>query len=116
MLVDIEEIVKTIGRMDNKSWEIIWHKAKMGSMIGFARYARVGKPNLQGCVLEYLTYNNFDDLCYIETALFDELRKLKQDYSKFLDKRMRREKVNGGFREGYYLKSIEYIDNQQYNK
>lgn len=116
LLVDIEELVKTIGRLDNRSWESMWHKAKMSSMQSFAMYARVGEPNLKGCVIEYITYKNYDDLCCIETAVFDELKKLNMDYIKFQNKRKLRQNNQGRFRDGYYLKSIEYANIQEQSK
>lgn len=112
LLVDIEEIIKTIGRLDGKGWEAVWHQAKMSSMQGFARYSRIGLPDLRGCITEYWAYDDYDDLCYIESALFNELKKLNVDYIKFQDKRMLKKKSLGGFRDGYVLKGIEYVDTQ----
>jgi hypothetical protein len=116
LLVDIEEIVKTSAKLMNKDWSLVYDKAKMGSMQVFARYARVGEPNLKGCITEYVTYGNYDDLCYIETALFEELKQLNVAYIKFQDKRKNKAKNHGSLREGYYLKSIEYVDIQQQTK
>ena len=116
LLVDIEEIVKTSARLMDKGWEAVWQKAKMGSMQIFARYARAGEPNLKGCITEYVTYGNYDDLCYIETALFEELKQLNFDYVKFQNKRKTKAKNHGPFREGYILKSIEYVNTQEQNQ
>jgi len=119
LLVDIEEIVKTIGWYKEINWQTIWNQAKIGSMIGFSKYARVGEPNLKGCVKEYLTFNNIDDLCYVETALFEELKKINSNYGvfylKFQDKRKLKKKKLGSYKAGYYLKSIEYVNTQEQN-
>ncbi len=116
LLVDIEEIVKTSAKLMNKGWEAVWQKAKTGSMQVFARYAPGAEPNLRGCINEYVKYNNYDDLCYIETALFDELKKLNFNYIKFQDKRTAKKKSQGAFQDGYYLKSIEYVNTQEQSK
>ena len=116
LLVDVEEIVKTSAKLMNKGWEAVWQKAKMGDMQIFARYARAGEPNLKGCITEYITYGNYDDLCYIETALFEELKALNVNYIKFQDKRKRKKKSYGGFKDGYILKSIEYVNTQAQNQ
>ncbi len=117
ILVDIEEIIKTIGRLDDIGWETVWTRAKMGNKQTFLQHARQAKTaDLRGTVAEYMAYGDYDDLCYIETALFDELKTLKMDYIKFQDKRKRKNKSQGRFRDGYYLKSIEYNNTQEQTK
>ena len=116
LLVDIEEIVKTSTNLMNKGWEGVWQKAKMGSMKVFARYAPGAEPNLRGCITEYVKFNNYDDLCYIETALFEELKQLNYNYIKFQDKRTAKKKSQGSLKDGYFLKSIEYVNIQEQSK
>ena len=116
LLIDIEECVKIIGRIDKKGWQKLWERAKTLSMNSFAMRALVGEPNLKGCVAEYMAYGTFDDLCFIETALFDELKTLNIDYIKFQNRRIAKTKSQGSIRDGYYLKTIEYIDTKEQNQ
>lgn len=117
ILVDIEEVIKTIARLRNVSWQDLWERAKISTMISFNRYSRVGEPTLKGCVKEFLEFNNISDLSYVEMALFEELKKFNSNfgsfYLKFQQKRTTKKKAQGGYREGYYLKSIEYTANDE---
>ena len=112
MLVDIEDIVKTIGTLDGYTWKSIWEQAKMSTLHGMIKSSRIGEPNLQGCVAEYLRCGQFEDLCYIETALMEELKKFNAEYGKFYvrlqKRRIMKNKTKGGFMDGYYLRSVEY--------
>ena len=114
ILIDIEEIIKTIGMVEGASWEGLYTRAKMGNAQTFLKHARQAKTaDLRGTVEEYITYGDYDDLCYTEMALFEELKQLKSEYIKLLNKRVRKNKSQGTFRAGYYLKSIEYADKQE---
>lgn len=113
ILVDIEEIVYTIAWFNELSWQDIWTSGKVATMASFKRYARVGEPNISGCVKEYLTFGATDDLCFIETALFDELKKFSKNpnfYIKFQDKRAQKKKRLGSYKAGNILKSVEYVN------
>ena len=117
LLVDIEEVIKTIARVRNVSWQDLWERAKISTMITFKKYSRIGEPTLKGCVEEFLAFNNISDLSYVEMALFEELKKFNSNfgvfYLKFQDKRTAKKKAQGGYREGYYLKSIEHTAEHQ---
>jgi hypothetical protein len=119
LLIDIEELVYTFAWYNEVSWVDVWNRAKLGSMNTFAKYARVGEPTFAGCVKEYLTFEDKDDLSYIETALFDELKKFSASpsfYFKFQDIRKAKKNRLGGYKAGHYLKSIEYANIQGQNK
>ena len=117
ILVEVEEIIKTIGTLDGIGWESLYNRAKMGNAQTFLQHARQAKTaDLRGTVDEYMTYGDHDDLCYVEMALIEELKKLKIEYIKFLNKRVRKNKSQGTFRAGYYLKSIEYNNTQEQTK
>lgn len=119
LLLDIEELVYTFAWYNDVSWVDVWNRAKLGSMNTFAKYSRIGEPNFAGCVKEYLTFEDKDDLSYIETALFDELKKFSKSssfYFKFQDRRKLKKNRLGGYKAGYYLKSIEYANIQGQNK
>lgn len=118
LLIDIEELLYTFAWYNDVSWVDVWNRAKLGSMQTFKKYARVGEPNFAGCVKEYLTYGDVDDLSYIETALFDELKKFSASpsfYFKFQDRRKAKKNRLGGYKAGHYLKSIEYTNIQGQN-
>jgi len=116
-LIDLEQVIKTIAWISNKSWQDVWDRAKLGTMQGFKRHARVGEPNLMGCVKEYLQFEDIEDLSYIETALFDELKRFNSNpmfYIKFQNKVKAKKKAQGGYKSGYYLKSYEAINEKNF--
>ncbi|MBO5909887.1 MAG: hypothetical protein J6Q15_00100, partial [Clostridia bacterium] len=116
LLVDIEEVILTLARVHEMEPKILVNHAKTSSMEVFKQIARVGKPTLLGCAREFITFDEVEDLIYVETALMQELSKINPDpnfYDKFETKRTNKKSNFGGYKNGNFLHSIEYVNNKE---
>ena len=105
LLVDVEELVRVIGRMDNIGWQHIWETAK------HLRYECGEKTNLKEFITNYIADSKLKNLCFVETAVINELNKMKFDQILFMKRCEKKRKK--GYREGYYLKSMELVETDE---
>lgn len=115
-LVEIEELIKSIGENNSIEWRDLWREAKLSVPIKplneyIDNYLKAYKARMsKSSYIEHLRY--------IESSLFEELKKYSLEYGKFYvnfqNRRVNLKKSKGGYAEGYYLYSFE--TNLQENK
>jgi len=105
LLVDVEELVRIIGRMDNIAWQYIWETGK------HLIHECGEKANLKEFVSNYIADSELINLCFVETAVINELIEMNFDQILFME--MCKKKRKKGFREGYYLKSFDIVETKE---
>lgn len=92
-LLDIEELVKCIVSHKKVNWEEFWVNAKIMR----------AKHNIGNTISEYEQDPNIQKLMFIQSAIFQELKKLKIDYVKFIKDRVSKRSRRGGFNTGHSI-------------